>query len=383
MTSDGITRIMLTSWRAHGPDVPEDKNQNLYALPPVAPDEGGLHLDLTPFLLFDKAIIDTATLDRLDSERRPEFTRLRETIEVLGNLHLLQPENYSDILAQEREARAVQESIEHSLRDLGRVPREVLDSVAAWETIQRSFVPLFRKNWSAADSVSHGPRVLLTRDTHKVTKKQGKQLEKKLRQADRGEIQIDDDIRGIVQPYLAYVRSNLVLRNCFSGCPIYDWGDFDTFYRRAFLDIGVPEPIGLIERHLVDRVLDVELPDFRPEDPLQLDKVLRDPSIRAFREKIKEWAEAYRNGVDVNVEAECHAARKAIRNIHPGPTRQVLGWASRVARIAGLAPDAGMQLGLMAAEGVFDGLNNKLYRRQLREHEWLFFTTRLVDRATM
>jgi hypothetical protein len=278
MTSDGITRIMLTSWRAHGPDVPEDKNQNLYALPPVAPDEGGLHLDLTPFLLFDKAIIDTATLDRLDSERRPEFTRLRETIEVLGNLHLLQPENYSDILAQEREARAVQESIEHSLRDLGRVPREVLDSVAAWETIQRSFVPLFRKNWSAADSVSHGPRVLLTRDTHKVTKKQGKQLEKKLRQADRGEIQIDDDIRGIVQPYLAYVRSNLVLRNCFSGCPIYDWGDFDTFYRRAFLDIGVPEPIGLIERHLVDRVLDVELPDFRPEDPLQLDKVLRDPS---------------------------------------------------------------------------------------------------------
>jgi hypothetical protein len=106
-------------------------------------------------------------------------------------------------------------------------------------------------------------------------------------------------------------------------------------------------------------------------------------SIRAFREKIKEWAEAYRNGVDVNVEAECHAARKAIRNIHPGPTRQVLGWASRVARIAGLAPDAGMQLGLMAAEGVFDGLNNKLYRRQLREHEWLFFTTRLVDRATM
>lgn len=367
------SRIMLSSWKSLCPHVPEVPNQLLAGLPPLIadPSEANFKLELAPLVLFESFIIDSGTRDRVAAERhRHEFRDLHETLKILHSEGKAEFCDYAHIAREQQFQAEITDRVRFSVAAASNWKESILRAIDGWLARQEEMRSVLGQSFGPVDAIPHGPKIVLYEQQEKLRIQRAKHLRRLLLRSPKN-TEIPNEIQTMVRAYLGYINCNLLLAEHFD-CPVFDWPNFDSFYRMKIRIGGSPEPLQLRERGIVKRLFSVSVPDFQPLKGKEFLRMLNDKRLALFRQKIRDWAIAEKLGVSIpDYVGEVQKASQKLVNAYASQSK-LTAWGIVAAKYLSLVPT--LHYPMIAIENSLEAIRDRRISEKMTPFQWYFFT---------
>jgi len=285
--------------------------------------------DYAAILLGDRFYVDSLTVERV--EQMPAFAEHQELFVALRNAGRLETVDYAAIV--EPYAEVIKRSVSADLKDMAKWRKPYMELVTRWCEL-RDFARGIE--FSRADRASGLGRDDSVKEVLLGIAYLGDMLPGML--DERVLIALKNwrrsvshyhrmQTRRVLAAYLGHVASMLCLADCL-GAVIHDWSDIEPLYTHKLSET----PVGKSNRREVARqatcrkLMELVMPDFHPETPTALARILDDPRIEQLRRLVD-------NAVLRDVELDERYANELLRSALSQENRlqsyrKLVGWLS-------------------------------------------------------
>ncbi|MEM6359401.1 MAG: hypothetical protein AAF731_04880 [Bacteroidota bacterium] len=288
-----MERIILPALRSHVPGVTEGNGKPTWHIPIHVYTKSGIDFDFGPLLLFDKAVIDNVSLEYIQNSKFPEFKPIKKSIKYLVGEGFLEVSDFGSDLDKVREI--ISSHIDGFLRDPVSLRGPILRGIEGY----KSSLPVLRKVFKEFDnellSSSFGMHLMIEKSGGRIDENRVSDINKlmtsKKTRWTKKEIEI---IKEVIRPTIESLYQKLVLSEIY-GVPFLDveyTSELYSIIQKESLR-AVNQKANLTTKTVLEgqNLFNCVIPHLRPATPQEMIKLLKQSSIKDFRQFISDAAE--------------------------------------------------------------------------------------------
>lgn len=287
-----MDEILLPAMRSHVPGLPTNSAKPTWHLPIHVYTKSGVDIDYGPLLLFDRAIVDSHSFEYVLSSRRPELKPLSTSLKILSEEGYLEARDFGKELDIARPL--ISDHVEKILSEPLDFREPYLRGIDGYRTnigVNSNIFSGYDPSWMA---LGFGLHIYLANHFGKIDLQEKDRLDKLMvSQKARWRRQDIDDIKELMRPTITYLYQNLALSEMYET-PFIDATYTSELYR--ILCGGSLKAFDRKEYELSAKVREAQnlfnvcIPQIRPTSPQKMLKLLRQKSIKDFRDFVSEAA---------------------------------------------------------------------------------------------
>jgi hypothetical protein len=368
-----VDEIILPAMRSHVPELPKGDPKPTWHLPIHIYTKDGIDLDFGPLLLFDRAAIDSYSLEYVKTSRRPELKPLANSItELIGEGYLVD-RDFGSELSEVRSAISTQ--VENIIKDPLLLRQPYLKGIDGYRSNLDALKSVHVDYDPSLMTIGFGLHIYLMKHYGRIDELEKKRLDDLMMSTKkRWKKQEVDDIREVIRPTITYLYQNMALSEIY-GTPFidasYTYDLYNILYKDSLKAFDQNSKDTAAQIQEAQRLFNCVLPQLRPASPKKMVALLKQKSIKDFREFV---SEAAKNGMHIERDEYNSLLIEVIKTHHKlASIRSAIAWGERT---ISLIPVPGLSH-LAAGAGFL--LEKYVHRKMAKKHEWLYALVNSAD----
>lgn len=358
-----MEEIILPALRSHVPGVSENTGKPTWHLPIHIYNKDGIDLDFGPLLLFDKGVIDSQSLEYILSNKRPELSPLAKSITILRDEGYIETRDFGSELSKVR--KTITQHVEKIIDNPLPLREPVLRGIDGYRSNFSTLKTVYKDFDPSLLSLGFGMHLHLMSKFGQINEIEKVRLDN-LMESNKKRWRGDEleDVKSIIRPTITYLYQNMALSEIY-GAPF-----LDVEYTSELYNILREESISIFNNksNIVankvregKKLFDCVIPQLRPSSPKKMLALLKQKSIKDFRDYV---SQAATDGRSITKDEYISLLTDTLKAEHKlGEIKEKIVWGERLISLFPAVHLISMGLGAIL---------DKVVQRKMTKNKWLY-----------
>lgn len=359
-----MKEIILPPLRSHVPGVAAQNPKPTWHLPIHVYGENGIDLDFGPLLLFDRAVIDAASLEYIQTSNRKDLAPLARSLVELKDAGYIVARDFGSEL--DRARGTITKHVDRLLTDPLPLRSPLLRGIEGYNLSIAGLKKIGISYDEDVLTIGFGMHLMMMQKYGYINKDEKQRLDRlMISRKQRWSSEDLEDVRALIRPTITYLYQNLALGELLEA-PFLDvdyTSELYTILREdSLLAFNAESNLQFRRIQEGQKLFNCIVPELRPSSVQAMLAFLKSKAVTDFREYISHAAEEGRSITTQDYKALLITTLDTeyrFRQLKDG-----LAWGER---LISLIPGAGL---LVSSVSLL--LENVIYRKTAKKHQWLY-----------